>query len=67
MHALIELLADNEIRIRLNCSGVYFREGKHSVGHPYLAKLEKKILPRWKEFIKNRKGKSHFPLFIFEL
>ncbi|MDD5289973.1 MAG: hypothetical protein PHT40_02085 [Patescibacteria group bacterium] len=63
MHALIELLADNEIRIRLNGGGAYFKEGKHSVGHPYLAKLEKKILPKWKEFIKNRKGKD---LFDFE-
>lgn len=58
MHALIELLADNEIRMRLNGGGVYFREGRHTVGYSYLAKLEKKILPQWKEFIKDRKGKN---------
>jgi hypothetical protein len=57
-HALIELLADNEIRIRLNNGGTYFKEGKHSVGHPYLAELEKKILPQWKKFMKDRKGKD---------
>lgn len=60
MHALIELLADNEVRSRLNGGGVYFREGKHSVGHPYLAKLEKKILPQWKKFVKDRRGKNLF-------
>jgi hypothetical protein len=60
MHALIELLANDEIRIRLNGGGVYFKEGKHMVNHSYLQKIEKKILPQWKKFIKNRKGKNLF-------
>jgi hypothetical protein len=58
MHALIELLADNEIRIRLNKKGIYFKEGKYSVGHPNLANLEKKISPQWKKFVEDRKGKD---------
>jgi hypothetical protein len=58
MHALIELLADNEIRIKLNGKGIYFKEGKYAVGHPHLSKLEKKILPQWKEFMKDRKRKN---------
>jgi len=58
MHALIELFADNEIRIKLSGKGAYFKEGKHFIGYPYLAKLEKKILPQWKEFMKDRKGKN---------
>ena len=58
MHAIIELSTDNELRIRLNKKGVYFKKGKFDVGHSFLRSLEKKILPQWKEFLKGRKGKS---------
>lgn len=54
MHALIELAADNELRIRLNKQGEYFKEGAEDIGHPELRKLEKKILPDWKEFLENK-------------
>ena len=62
MHAFIELLADNEIRIRLNRRGKYFREGKFRVGHEYLLSLEKKILPHWKKFLADKREKDLFCL-----
>lgn len=62
MHALIELLADNEIRIRLNKRGKYFKEGKFKVGHNYLLPLEKKILPYWKKFLTTPKKVNFFQL-----
>ncbi len=62
MHALIELMTDNELRIRLNKKGRYFKEGKFNVGHPYLRNLEKRILPYWKEYLKNKKEKNLFDL-----
>jgi len=49
MHALIELLVDNELRINLNKKGQYFQK---DIGHSNLLKLEKKIYPYWKEFLK---------------
>jgi len=52
IHAIIELAADNELRIRLNKYGRYFKENNHSVGHKNLRKLEKKILPFWKSYLK---------------
>jgi len=55
MHALIELMVDNEIRIRLNKKGKYFKEGKFNVGHDYLLPIEKKILPEWKKFLMSNK------------
>jgi hypothetical protein len=51
MHALIELACDNELRIRLNGSGEYFRTSKYTVGHRNLISLEKKILPKWKQYL----------------
>lgn len=63
MHALIEFLADNEIRIRLNQGGKYFCEGKFRIGHKYLLPIEKKILPYWKKFLADKKMKN---LFYFE-
>ncbi len=62
MHALIELMTDNELRIRLNKKGVYFKEKEHNVGHPHLRKLEKRILPYWKLYLKS-KNKN---IFVFE-
>lgn len=51
-HALIELIADNELRLRLNKKGEYLLCGGKSVGHEYLRKLEEKILPSWREYVK---------------
>lgn len=62
MHAIIELAANNELRIRLNKKGVYFKEGKSVIAHSYLEDLKKKILPFWKEYLKNRKERSIFDL-----
>jgi len=61
-HAIIELVTDNELRIRLNKKGKYFKEKKFGIGHEHLRKIEQKILPRWKDYLKN-KGKKN----IFEL
>jgi len=44
-HGIIELITDNELRIRLNKKGRYFNEKGQDVGHPYLREIEKKILP----------------------
>jgi len=62
IHALIELMTDNELRIRLNRKGVYFRERKSDVGHQFLRTLEKRILPHWKLYLKS-KNKN---IFVFE-
>lgn len=53
MHAIIELSTDNELRIRLNQKGDYFKEGRFSVGHPKLKKLEKNMLSSWKKYLSN--------------
>jgi hypothetical protein len=53
MHALIELSCDNELRIRLNGGGIYFKEGGIPLGHKYLANLDKKLLPDWKKYLKD--------------
>jgi len=50
-HALIELITDNELRIRLNRGGEYFTCNGQEVGHEYLRKLEQKILPEWKTYL----------------
>lgn len=47
-HAIIELLADNELRIRLNQKGTYFEYP----GHSSLQLPTKKLLPRWKSYLK---------------
>lgn len=54
-HAIIELTTDQELRIRLGKKGKYFKEGKFDVGHFNLRKLEKKILPYWKNYLKDPK------------
>jgi len=50
-HAVIELMIDNELRIRLNGKGRYFQ----FPGHKDLVKLERKILPHWKKYLKTPK------------
>jgi len=61
-HALIELITDNELRIRLNQKGKYFREGRKHVGHPGLRQMEKQILPSWCEYLQNKK--KNLSLFL---
>ncbi len=55
MHATIELMIDNELRIRLNGKGKYFEYP----GHAHLQRLEQKILPAWKQYLR-QKGKNFF-------
>lgn len=50
MHAIIELIADNELRIRLNKKGKYFEVR----GHQKLKKIEKIIYPHWRKYLKNK-------------
>jgi len=47
VHAIIELIADNELRIVLNKKGKYFEFG----GHPDLRKMEKILYPLWKKYL----------------
>ncbi|MDI6820853.1 MAG: hypothetical protein QMD65_01600 [Patescibacteria group bacterium] len=49
-HAIVELIADEELRVRLN-------GGKYPpfVGHKWLEKYKKKILPCWKKYLKVEK------------
>lgn len=56
-HAIIELITDNELRIRLSNKGIYFKENKMEVGHPDLRSIEKKILPAWKKYLKKKDKK----------
>jgi len=49
-HAVIELITDEELRIRLNGS-----KYPPFAGHKYLAKIKQKILPRWKKYLKSKK------------
>lgn len=58
-HAIIELIADNEMRIRLNKEGVYFVCNGEQVGHKHLQVAEKLILNDWKEYLKNKEVNIH--------
>lgn len=51
MHALIELATDNELRIRLNGKSAYFEEKGHKVGHARLRRIERDILPIWRQYL----------------
>jgi hypothetical protein len=62
-HALIELIADNELRTRLNGGGEYFKCDGEEVGHDYLRSLEQKLLPAWKKYLKQGANKGN----IFDL
>ncbi len=55
-HEIIELVTDNELRIRLNGKGEYFKDDLgNRIGHDYLEKAEKELLPKWKKYLKNTK------------
>ena len=54
LHAIIELATDEELRIRLNKKGVYFKEGNKKIGHKELMQIKKTILPYWKIFLKQK-------------
>jgi len=62
-HALIELVADNELRLRLNRGGNYFVCDGEGVGHEHLRDLEQKILPAWKKYLKQKTGEGN----VFDL
>ncbi len=51
LHAAIELLVDNELRIRLNKKGKYFEYQNHR----HLKEIEKKLYPAWKQYLKQDK------------
>jgi len=53
-HAVIELIADNELRIRLNQGGEYFTCNGKDVGHDNLRELEKSMLPAWSAYLYNK-------------
>lgn len=58
-HAVIELITDNELRIRLNKGGEYFIcEGK-DVGHDYLRDIEKRTLPNWQHYLSDKSLDIH--------
>lgn len=50
-HALIELITDEELRVRLNGG----RYPPLIRGHPHLERIEKKLLPAWKRYLKSDK------------
>lgn len=54
-HAIIELATDNELRIRLNKKGKYFKEGEFDIGHNKLRKIEQKLLPQWNKYLEDQK------------
>lgn len=60
-HAVIELLIDNELRIKLNNQGIYFEYS----GHSYLKNIEQKILPKWKNYL--RQTEKNIIRFIDEI
>lgn len=59
-HCIIELITDNELRIRLNGCGKYFEMDNVPVGHLFLRNLELKIYPHWQEYLKNKKNIYEF-------
>lgn len=63
MHALIELMTDNELRIRLNGKGEYFIENGQHIGHENLHELEQRIFPIWQEYLAGKLKAEN----IFEL
>ncbi len=59
-HAIIELAADNETRIRLNGKGEYFEYP----GHRRLVEIEKLLLPFWRTYLES--GRKDFSNFVEE-
>lgn len=53
VHEVIELATDNELRIRLNGRGEYFKENGQQVGHSDLIESEKKLLPGWQKYLES--------------
>ncbi len=53
-HAVIELIADNELRIRLNGAGEYLYINGKNVGHKYLLEIEQKMLPDWINYLADK-------------
>jgi len=49
-HAVIELIANEELRSRLNDS-----KYPPFIGHKYLESIKKKLLPSWKKYLKSNK------------
>lgn len=52
-HALIELIADNELRATLERGAGHFYKRK-LIGNPELLELKKKIFPYWEEYLKDK-------------
>lgn len=59
-HAMIELAIDNELRIRLNGEGEYFKADRHEIGHKNLRELEEKLLPQWKDYLQSEENIYEF-------
>ena len=57
LHSLI-LLNDNELKIRLNKRGGYFKEKGFNTEPAEFLNLEKKILPYWKKYLEGKLGES---------
>jgi len=64
-HALICLATNNELRIRLNKKGKYFKDRKIYTEYPEMIKLEKAILPHWKKYLGGKTGKNILELKNF--
>lgn len=64
-HALICLASNNELRIRLNKKGKYFKAGKIYTEYPEMIKLEKAILPYWKKYLSGKTSKNILELKSF--
>lgn len=58
-HALIELIADNELRIRLNNEKDYYQMGDKLIGHDYLLRSKEEILTQWKDYLRNKDVNIH--------
>lgn len=65
LHNLISLTTENELRIRLNKKGKYFKEGKSYVVRPETISQQKKILPYWKKYLSSKLGKNILELKDF--
>jgi|GEM_PF-1700321 len=59
-HAVIQLIADNELRIRLN--GGHYPPFE---GHTYLKRLMELIVPHWRKYL--RAGNKEIGKFITEM
>lgn len=58
MHAIIELVSDNQLRIELNRKGKYFDID----GHKDLKRIEKILYPYWKKYLQDE-TKNIFDFF----